>query len=108
MKVGLKVRACGVLTPIYAAFTTIIGRCITLARVQYYNSDGRSIPDKTKCVRTEIPGDRAYPGAKLILTLPTTHEPIQITEQMASEMQSEYKSHFSKMTVSQVKKYGST
>lgn len=89
------------------AFTTIIGRCITLARVQYYNSDGHSIPDKTKCIRTEIPGDKAYPGAKLILTLPTTPEPIQITEQMVSEMQSEYKSHFPKMTVSQIKKYGS-
>ena len=32
------------------AFTTVIGRCITLARVQYYNSEGRSIPDKTKCI----------------------------------------------------------
>ena len=88
------------------AFTTIIGRCITLARVQYYNSDGRSIPDKTKCVRTEIPGDRTYPGAKLILTLPTTPEPIQITEQMVSEMQSEYKSHFPKMSVNQAKRSG--
>ena len=33
----------------------------SLARVQYYNSEGRSIPDKTKCIRTEIPGDVAYP-----------------------------------------------
>ena len=79
------------------AFTTIIGRCITLARVQYYNSPGRSIPDKTKCIRTEVPGDSAYPGAKLILTLPITPEPAQITEQMVSEMQSEYKSHFPKL-----------
>ena len=79
------------------AFTTIIGRCITLARVQYYNSPGHSIPDKTKCVRTEVPGDAAYPGAKLILTLPTTPEPVHISEQMVSDMQSEYKSHFPKM-----------
>lgn len=79
------------------AFTTIIGRCITLARVQYYNSTGHSIPDKTKCIRTEVPGGAAYPGAKLILTLPITPEPIHISEQMVSDMQSEYKSHFPKM-----------
>ena len=76
------------------AFTTIIGRCITLARVHYYNSPGHTIPDKTKCIRPEIPGNVPYPGAKLILTLPITPEPIHITEQMVSEMQSEYKSHF--------------
>ena len=79
------------------AFTTIIGRCITLARVQYYNSPGRSIPDKTKCIRPEVPGDVAYPGAKLVLTLPVTPEPVHISEQMVSDMQSEYKSHFPKM-----------
>lgn len=79
------------------AFTTVIGRCITLARVHYYNSPGHSIPDKTKCIRTEIPGDNAYPGAKLILTLPATPEPVQITEQMVSDMQNEYKSHFPRM-----------
>ena len=53
------------------AFTTIIGRCITLARVHYYNSPGQSIPDKARCIRTEVPGDTAFPGAKLILTLCT-------------------------------------
>ncbi len=80
------------------AFTTIIGRCITLARVHYYNSSGHSIPDKAKCVRTEVPGNTAYPGAKLILTLPVTPEPIHISEQMVSDMQSEYKSYFPKMS----------
>ncbi len=82
------------------AFTTIIGRCITLARVQYYNASGHSIPDKTKCVRPEVPGDAAYPGSKLIITLPTTPEPVHISEKMVSDMQSEYKSHFPKMTSS--------
>lgn len=82
------------------AFTTVIGRCITLARVHYYNSPGHSIPDKTRCIRTEVPGDAAYPGAKLILTLPTTPETVHISEQMVSEMQSEYKSHFPKMVAS--------
>ena len=74
------------------AFTTIIGRCITLARVHYYNLPGHSIPDKAKCVRTEVPGGAAYPGAKLILTLPVTSDPVHISEQMVSDMQSEYKS----------------
>ena len=79
------------------AFTTIIGRCITVARANYYNSPGRSIPDRAKCIRTEVPGDKAYPGARLILTLPVTPEPVHISELMVSEMQSEYKSHFPKM-----------
>ena len=79
------------------AFTTIIGRCITLARVHYYKSPGHSIPDKAKCVRTEVPGGAAYPGAKLILTLPVTPDPVHISEQMVSAMQSEYKSHFPKL-----------
>lgn len=86
------------------AFTTIIGRCITLARVQYYNSPGHSIPDKTKCIRTEVPEDAAYPGAKLILTLPITPEPVHISEQLVSDMQSEYKSHFPKMVARQANK----
>ena len=76
------------------AFTTIIGRCITLARVHYYTAPGRSIPDNAKCVRSEVPDHAAYPGAKLVMTLPTTPEPVQITEQMVSQMQAEYKSHF--------------
>ena len=61
------------------AFTTIIGRCITLARVQYYNSPGHSIPDKANCIRPEVPGDAAYPGAKLVLTLPVTPDSVHIS-----------------------------
>ena len=80
------------------AFTTIIGRCITLARVHYYNSSGHSIPDKARCIRTEAPEDSAFPGAKLILTLRITPDPVHISEQMVSDMQSEYKSHFPKMS----------
>lgn len=79
------------------AFTTIIGRCITLARVHYYNTPGRSIPQKSKCVRTEVPEGKSYPGARLIITLPATPDPVLINEQMVSEMQSEYKAHFPKM-----------
>ena len=76
------------------AFTTVIGRCITLARANYYTAPGHSIPDNAKCVRSEVPDESAYPGAKLVLTLPVTPEPIQITEQMVDQMQAEYKSHF--------------
>ena len=86
------------------AFTTIIGRCITLARVHYYNSPGHSNPDKARCVRTEVPGGAAYPGAKLILTLPVTPDPVHISDQMVSDMQSEYKSHFPKMVSTKQRK----
>lgn len=79
------------------AFTTIMGRCITMARIKYYQSDGHSIPDKTKCIQTEVPGDHAYPGAKLMLILPKTPEPALIDEKLVSEMQNDYKSHFPKM-----------
>lgn len=78
------------------AFTTIIGRCITLARVLYYQAPGHSFPDNTQCIRPAIPNGKAYPGAKLILTPPATPEPVTIDEGMVSQMQSEYKSHFPK------------
>ena len=78
------------------AFTTIIGRCIKLARVMYYKATGRSFPDNTQCVRPAVPGGKAYPGAELILTPPATPEPVLIDEGMVTNMLSEYKSHFSK------------
>lgn len=37
------------------AFTTVIGRCITTARVLYYKAPGRSFPDNAKCVRPTVP-----------------------------------------------------
>ena len=83
------------------AFTTVIGRCITLARANYYTAPGRTIPDNARCIRSEVPDGQTYPGAKLILTLPATPEPIQITERMVAEMQSEYKSHFPRIVVRQ-------
>lgn len=79
------------------AFTTIIGRCITLARVLYYNSPGHSFPDNTQCIRPALPDGKAYPGAELILTPPATPEPVTIDEAMVGQMQSEYKSHFPKV-----------
>ncbi len=36
------------------AFTTIIGRCITLVRVMYYKASGRSFPDNAQCVRPVV------------------------------------------------------
>ena len=82
------------------AFTTIIGRCITLARVLYYNSPGHSFPDNTQCIRPAVPNGKAYPGAELILTPPATPEPVTIDETMVNQMQSEYKSHFPKASQS--------
>lgn len=78
------------------AFTTIIGRCITLARVMYYNSPGHSFPDNTECIRPAIPEGKTYPGAKLILTPPATPVPVTLDEVMVIRMQCEYKSHFPK------------
>lgn len=80
------------------AFTTILGRCITLSRVLYYNSPGHSFPDNTQCIRPAVPNGKAYPGAELILTPPATPETVTIDEMMVSQMQSEYKSHFPKAT----------
>ena len=78
------------------AFTTIIGRCITLARVMYHKAPGRACPDNTQCIRPAVPGGKAYPGAELILTPPATPEPVLIDEGMVTNMLSEYKSHFPK------------
>lgn len=78
------------------AFTTIIGRCITVARVLYYKAPGHSFPDNTRCLRPAIPEGKAYPGAELILTPPATPEPVIIDESMVNQMRSEYKSHFPK------------
>ena len=73
---------------------TVLGRCITLARAQYYISEGRTIPDKTECVRSAAPNGKEYPGAELVLILPKTPEPVLIDEILVAKMQSEYKSHF--------------
>lgn len=78
------------------AFTTIIGRCITLTRVMYYRAPGHTCPNNAKCIRPAVPGGKAYPGVELILTPPTTPEPVLIDEGMMNTMLSEYKSHFPK------------
>lgn len=76
------------------ALVTVLGRCVTMARAKYYNSDGRTLPDKTECVRPAVPNGKEYPGAELILTLPVTPDPVLIDEFLVAKMQSEYKSHF--------------
>ena len=76
------------------AFTIIIGRCITLARVMYYKVLGRFFPDNTHCVRPAVPEGKTYPGAELILTPPATPEPVLIDEGIVSKMLNEYKTHF--------------
>ena len=76
------------------ALITVLGRCITMARAKYYNSDGRTPPDKTACVRPAVPNGKDYPGAELILTLPVTPDSVLIDEFLVAKMQSEYKSHF--------------
>ena len=78
------------------AFTTIIGRCITLARVMYYKTPGHIFPGHAQCVRPAVPVGKAYPGAELILTPPATPEPVLIDEGMANSLLCKYKSHFPK------------
>ena len=68
-----------------------------MARAKYYTSDGRTIPDKAKCVRPAIPDGKNYPGAEIVLNLPVTPEPVLIDEELVSMMQNEYKSHFPKI-----------
>ena len=79
------------------AFVTVLGRCITMARAAYFTSDGRTPPDKARCVRPALPDGKEYPGAEIIITLPVTPEPVMIDEYLVSRMQSEYKSHFPKL-----------
>ena len=79
------------------AFVTVLGRCITMARAAYYTSDGRTPPDKAKCIRPAVPDGKEYPGAEIIITIPVTPEPVMIDECLVSRMQSEYKSHFPKI-----------
>ena len=86
------------------AFTTIIGRSITLARAMYYTAPGRTPPDNAKCIRSEVPDETAYPGAKLIITLPATPEPVLINEQLVSQMMAEYKAHFPQAPIPNYKK----
>ena len=81
------------------AFTTIIGRYITVARVKYYTSPGRSFPDHTQRIRPAIPGAKIYPNSELILTPPATPTPILIDEGLIEGLLGEYKSHFPKITV---------
>ena len=78
------------------AFTTVIGRCITMARVMYYKAPGRTFPDSSRCVRPAAPDGENYPGVELILTPPATPEPVLIDEGMVSNMLNDYKSHFPK------------
>lgn len=78
------------------AFTTIIGRCITLSRVMYYKVPGRTFPDNTRCICPAVPEGKACPGAELILTPPATSKPVLIDEGMVNNILSEYKSHFPK------------
>lgn len=68
-----------------------------MARASYFTSDGRVLPDKTKCIRPAVPNGKEYPGAELIITLPATPETILIDEFLVSRMQSEYKTHFPKI-----------
>lgn len=79
------------------AFTTVIARCITYARVYYYKQPGRAFPDKSKCIRPVVKNGASYPGAELMLTPPATPEPVLIDERLVSESLNNYKGNFPKI-----------
>jgi len=74
-----------------AVFTLIIGRAITLKRIQYYRSDGRSIPDSAECARMAIKEGLVYPGPDAAITLPPTPERLTIDEALVSACMADFK-----------------
>lgn len=74
-----------------AVFTLLIGRVITLKRIQYFRSDGRSLPDTAECARTSIKGGLVYPGPDTAITLPLTPERLLIDEALVSSCMADFK-----------------
>jgi hypothetical protein len=74
-----------------AVFTLIIGRAITLKRIQYYRSEGRSIPDSAECARMAIKEGLVYPGPDAAITLPPTPERLTIDEALVSACMADFK-----------------
>lgn len=64
--------------------------------ITYYKAPGHAFPDNTQYIRPAISGDKAYPGAELILAPPATPEPVSIDNSMVTNLLSEHKSHFPK------------
>ena len=78
-----------------ATFTEMIGRSITIARIKFYRSEGRSIPDTAVCTHLP-PNSLANPGADTIISLPPTPEPITIDANLISNCLADFKHQFLK------------
>lgn len=74
------------------AFTTVIGRAVTISRALYYDSEGHSFPDEAACLLLEDPDEEGESGAKRYLTLPPTPEVIPIGEGLVIDTMDNYKS----------------
>lgn len=72
-------------------FTLLIGRAITLKRIQYFRSDGRSIPESAQCVHTPAKEGLSYPGPDTVISLPSTPERITIDEALVCSCMADFK-----------------
>jgi len=74
-----------------AVFTLIIGRAITLKRIQYYRSDGHSIPDSAECARMALKEGLVCPGPDTAITLPPTPDRLTIDEALIGTCMADFK-----------------
>lgn len=72
-------------------FTLLIGRAITLKRIQYFHSDGRSVPETAQCIHTPAKQGLSYPGPDTSISLPPTLERITIDEALISSCMADFK-----------------
>ncbi len=76
------------------ALVTILGKCITHARIRYYMDDNHNIPPSALYSNSEE--DSSY-GARKVVTLPKTNGIIEIDEYQVLEEQEHYRTNFPKI-----------
>jgi len=74
-----------------AVFTLLLGRAITLKRIQYYHTEGHTLPDTAHCVQVPAKEGVSYPGPDIVITLPPTPERLMIDEAMISSCMADFK-----------------
>ena len=74
-----------------AVFTLLLGRAITLKRIQYYRAEGHILPDAAHCVQVPAKAGVSYPGPDTVITLPPTPERLVIDEAMISSCMADFK-----------------
>ena len=66
-------------------------KTITLKRIQYSHSDGRSVPETAQCIHTPAKQGLSYPGPDTSISLPPTPERITIDEALISSCMADFK-----------------